>query len=361
MKILFLGDTHFGNHRQFGGPIVAGINRRCQELLDAVEREVRRVQQLHPDLGAVVQVGDFFDQARPSAAIVDASIRMMKGFPDLEWHILKGNHDMATFDAPSAVAPLGHVPGIRVYEQPKLVRIGSMKFGMIPYIDHSASVAMHQSKHVLSQADTLVMHYGVVREPTRPDQIGVDQVNGIWKQYAVSMTSPHRYGNIISGHEHGERSAGEYDMAIGLGSFADLDWSATRFSWPTLLILDSESGALDHLEIEGPAFVGWGPKTFNDKQILCMAINSHGAGIYIECPEEKEAYLRALVNIGLVQGYRVKPPQEIEESIGGTTERGGFSDLEQPIAEVLDSQGADLADEATQRVWASCIQHMKEH
>jgi DNA repair exonuclease SbcCD nuclease subunit len=152
MKVILLGDTHFGNHKQFGGPIVRGINRRCQEILDAVEREVRKAVEEDPDIEHVIQVGDFFDQARPPAAVIEATIQMMKRFPNLHWHLMKGNHDVASFDAPSALAPLAHIPGISVYEQPTLLEIGGRKYGLIPYIDHSAFTALHMAKLVLVQS-----------------------------------------------------------------------------------------------------------------------------------------------------------------------------------------------------------------
>ena len=65
MKVMILGDTQIANHKAMGGPVVNGLNRRCREILDAIDMAIVAAKYTY-GIQAVVQVGDFFDLARPS-------------------------------------------------------------------------------------------------------------------------------------------------------------------------------------------------------------------------------------------------------------------------------------------------------
>ena len=58
MTVCFLADLHVANHKRHGGPVKAGINRRCQHVLDALESAYKRAERL--DAKAVVILGDLF-------------------------------------------------------------------------------------------------------------------------------------------------------------------------------------------------------------------------------------------------------------------------------------------------------------
>lgn len=356
MSTLFLGDLHLGNHKWEGGELINGVNRRCRELLTAMRAAVDDAMALSPDLSAVVQVGDFFDQSRPDPAVVHAALELMRSYPNLDWHLMVGNHDLRAFGAPSALAPLGHVPGIFVYDQPTQIELSGLHYCLIPYISHSAKDALEMSRSVAHHADVLVLHYGVVSEASRPDQISKQDISF----YCVEQASRNPW--IISGHEHGERTAEDSGLrahyqCVGLGSFADLDWSASRFGLPHAAILRLD-GTLRCVPVNGPHFTK--SNLIDKRQFLNMALNSHGRGQYIEVPAERAEYAKVLQSTGLIQGWRVAPEKRAEAEQAPATERMGFGDLESPIAEVLDSRGEDLSDETTHRVWSRCLAHMKE-
>jgi hypothetical protein len=358
MSTLLLGDLHLGNHKWEGGELINGVNRRCRELLTAMRAAVDDAMALSPDLSAVVQVGDFFDQSRPDPAVVHAALELMRSYPNLDWHLMVGNHDLRAFGSPSALAPLGHVPGIYVYDQPTQIELEGLRYCLIPYISHSAKDALEMSRSVAHHADVLVLHYGVVSEASRPDQISKQDISF----YCAGKPW------IISGHEHGERTTepqrrrGHYNC-VGLGSFADLDWSAARFEWPHAIIVE-QNCTIKPVAVDGPHFTDpvWNPVIAKwQSSLLTQAINSRGRGLYVEVQADRADYAKVLQSTGLIQGWRVTPEKKAVGDVSApTTERMGFGDLESPIAEVLDSRGEDLSDETTHRVWSRCLAHMKE-
>lgn len=353
MSTLLLGDLHLGNHKWEGGELINGVNRRCRELLAAMRAAVDEALKVSPDLIAVVQVGDFFDQSRPDPAVVHAALELMRSY-DLDWHLMVGNHDLRAFGAPSALAPLGHVPRIHVYDRPTQIELSGLTYGLVPYISHSARDALEMAKGVTRSVDMLVLHYGVVDIASRPDQISRADI----------ATYSAAYPLVISGHEHGERSIRRVSSttSAGLGSFADLDWSATRFDYPRALVVFRDGG-LSSVYVDGPHFTkpSWDSQTAEYRRLLLqLAINSRGRGLYVEVQADHADYAKVLQSTGLIQGWRVTPEKTAETEQAPATERMGFGDLESPIAEVLDSRGEDLSDETTHRVWSRCLAHMKE-
>jgi hypothetical protein len=88
----FVADVHLHNHQAFGGVPVAGINRRCQMILDALQAaiDVARAQ----NCTDFVVLGDLFDTTRPVPQVVASLQRMFEKEQDeLRFTVLMGNHD----------------------------------------------------------------------------------------------------------------------------------------------------------------------------------------------------------------------------------------------------------------------------
>jgi len=359
-NVLFLGDTHFHNHRYEGGEMVSGVNRRCRELLSSVERTVALAVSKH-GVEDVVQVGDYFDQCRPPAPVVEACIRMMKA-SGLRWHLLRGNHDAGAFGVASALAPMAHIEGIHVYEEPEQVEIGGTRVAMVPYVSHSVLEALEMSLAAIQGADKIVMHYGVVENATRPDQITERDILRFLDRRGV-RTNPDVLGQmIISGHEHGSRTVIRHrpdSLVRAIGSYADLDWSAVGFSNAAALVIEYDgSTRFRSLRVKGPAFQRV-PDGSTIQDLLVRALNSQGTGLYLDGSDKVATMLSALREVGLIQGYRVQGVAIESESERQVSEEG-FASAEEVIAEVLERSGADLAEESTQRVWAQCLDHIRE-
>lgn len=341
--------------------MVNGVNRRCRELLTSVERTVALAVSKH-GVEDVVQVGDYFDQCRPPAPVVEACIQMMRA-SGLRWHLLRGNHDAGAFGVASALAPLDHIEGIHVYEEPEQVEIGGMRVAMVPYISHSALEALEMSLDAIQGADKIVMHYGVVENATRSDQITERDIFRFLARRGVSANQNVPSQMVISGHEHGARTVTRRrwdSRSSALGSYADMDWSAVNFSNAAALVTSSYEGVtrFNSLRVKGPAFQKV-PDGQTIQELLVRALNSHGTGLYLNGSEQMSPLLSVLRELNLIQGYRVQGVA-VDSGPGKQVSEEGFSSAEEVIAEVLERSGADLAEESTQRIWVQCLDHIRE-
>lgn len=87
-KIAFIADVHLGNHAVCGGPVVAGINARARETIDALFAAKRIADSYHARLYVL---GDLFDSTKPPPQIIAEAQRVLRG--TYNTHLLMGNHD----------------------------------------------------------------------------------------------------------------------------------------------------------------------------------------------------------------------------------------------------------------------------
>lgn len=128
-RIALIADAHVGNHRRFGGPSTGGLNRRCWDVLTAVER----ASALALDEGcvALVSLGDFFDATNPNPQTLERVLRIVD-VSSLEWIFLKGNHEMVSADeGDHALAPL--YPLARIVDEPEVVEVDDASLCLVPF------------------------------------------------------------------------------------------------------------------------------------------------------------------------------------------------------------------------------------
>ena len=123
MLIAAVADIHAGNHAIMGGPAVNGLNERCRKVVAVLAAAAKFAKSKGARL---VIEGDVFDTARPSPQLVRA---VMDALAVVETDVIPGNHDRVT-DAPGdhALAPLGRMSNVRVYDEPALVGPGVNEF-----------------------------------------------------------------------------------------------------------------------------------------------------------------------------------------------------------------------------------------
>jgi hypothetical protein len=93
MRFVFVTDVHLGNHNRHGGPVTAGINQRCQMILDALRNAAEYA--LRVRARAFFVLGDLFDTSKPTP-------QMLRGVQEV-FNLLRragcspvllvGNHD----------------------------------------------------------------------------------------------------------------------------------------------------------------------------------------------------------------------------------------------------------------------------
>lgn len=316
-----------------------GLNRRCRELLWAIERDVKLWVEEH-GVTSVVQLGDFFDGPRPSGAVLDASIRMIQN-TGVPWHILRGNHDIASYEAPSAIAPLGHVPGVTIYERPTLANIDGFLVGMVPYMGPDAAaeidkacqelfsrhhpywsstqmareIAQHwaHDEDLSHQIDFMAVHYGFVRNPSRSDHA---PVLSIFWQYPRDI-------QWFYGHEH--TSSHVDHRQVSIGSYGNVTFGdCMEGNLPTVhesAIYCSPSKIL-RVGNGGPAlidFAQWDLVYPWADMVRWLLERLRGApeppSIYVRVQKQHVGLAEMLVACKLVTGYLIAPAVPREETV----------------------------------------------
>lgn len=203
MKIAFVADVHIANHRKWGGPVNAGLNRRAYECVQTLERAVRAAAQVGAH--AFFVLGDLFDHARPAPQLIRATADALC-CTDLPVYILLGNHDLqstdghdhacAAFELSTAVTP------IRVIEKAESIMLEHegehTEVICVPYRPGIASEWLPAELSALgltwgnSHVRTLFTHVGIWDDETPSymrsahDAVGLGQVRWLMDAYNIS-------------------------------------------------------------------------------------------------------------------------------------------------------------------------------
>lgn len=347
MSVLVIGDTHIWNHKWQGGPLVDGINQRCRDILESILNTVHTAVK---DYGVttVVQLGDFFDGPKPSAAVLDAAIRMIEE-SGVTWHIIAGNHDIASYDAPTAVAPLGHVENVYVYERPTQVVIEGFTWAMVPYMGPNADAALTNAAHVLNTSSYAAVHYGLTWEAERrPDTLAV----GNW---VAAVRKNHTVAYGFFGHEHTSRARSGYGISLGAytnSNFSDVDCT------PTVAIVEGSNSVT--YRAYGPRFVSCDTDELDLPSLLnSQHIRGHVLGFptYLYINKNKEQAAQVLLEAGVIQGYKVKTTPLAEQPDATVT---NSADACAPMDVVYATAGSLVAAEHLEAVVAILEQDMQE-
>lgn len=209
IALAFAADVHLGNHKRFGGELVAGLNARGRLSVAALMRatEIARDQ----DVSDFFVLGDLFDDDRPNPQLI-AATQCVFGLADCPApHVMVGNHD-ATSDAVGhhALAPL--LPVADVVDAPRVIRLtrgrDAIEIGLIPYMPRPAATYLAEALQALewSSSDAtrlLGIHAGVKDASTPPwlrdstDAIDVDEL--------AALAAEHGIDTIFAGNWHDHR------------------------------------------------------------------------------------------------------------------------------------------------------------
>lgn len=287
-RILVLGDTHIHNHQAMGGPVVDGINSRCRDIVRSILAVVAKEK---PD--AVVQLGDFFDVAKPPPAVLDLAMQMITK-TDVPWYILAGNHDISTLGAPTAIRPLGHLPNVTIFEDPKMFKIDNTDCMAIPYCSLSAKEAVNTAFNQYGSfcPKLYFLHYGLEHnEHNGPDYIHLNAAGSA----------------VFHGHDHQGYSDPFLD-AHNIGSFAELRFGE-RYLPNSYAIVDTDKMYVDiTCKKIGPIFLDdAGPALSNAPHALSQVLRmSPGAtSVYLRVVPDRVTFAQELKNLGVIQDYAV--------------------------------------------------------
>lgn len=334
--ILVLGDTHIGNLKAFGGPIREGLNERCRLTLRTLDRALAGA--VRRGVKDVVQLGDLFDNARPSPAVVDATIRVLMRHPVRYW-ILAGNHDRASFDAPSAVSVLAHLDGVRVFEDLEQVNIGHLRCTMVPYTARTAAEAMDQASD-LGPRDVTFAHYGLAEtaiELTLPDFFRMGQAPS---------------GLTVTGHKHLHTMQSWTTIkVINLGAFMPVTFGDRnlvrpqylQFYGPPFLVEHGEYPGMNYTKgIDGgPRFIELAPGVWQSE--LLRAYTFWGAEVvYARAhPAMDRDLLNELVEVGLLGGWLYEGDIVAEDIVTDTAPSLAPPPIADSVQDWINSRGRE--------------------
>lgn len=299
MTTLVVGDLHVWNHKAFGGPVVGGLNRRCRDILQSVYQIVEYAKH-HHRVTHVVQLGDFFDGPKPSPQVLNAALDMIAA-TKVEWHIIAGNHDIASYEAPSALAPMNHAGNICTYDTAQFAQIDGQRWLMVPYSGPNALEALKVlEKLSVYSSCNLAVHYGFVSAPSRPDCVVPGDMS--------KLVGMHNRGTVKAffGHEHDSTTTTSWGGSCGSLlplNFSDVDKSLRVFTTEGRIVLPSALTP-KFVDLRGlPAAITGSP----DKFVSWLASLEYLSdfSVYARVEQHQEAYAKELIASGLLSGYQV--------------------------------------------------------
>lgn len=144
----FIADVHVGNPRRFGGASSAGINVRGRAVVDALDRAVRRSEELGSP--ALVVLGDLFDRSATDPRLMAATMRALAS-EKVRVLVLVGNHDqVSTQPNDHALGPLAFVPNVVLVESPRKFNLPSgLELLLVPFEPGDARVYLPERLRAL--------------------------------------------------------------------------------------------------------------------------------------------------------------------------------------------------------------------
>jgi hypothetical protein len=278
MKIAFVADVHLGNHKVYGGPLVAGLNDRCRMVLGCLRSAYDFA--MKEDCQALIVDGDLFDTAKPPPQLIAAVQAVIDHYPDVPTYIMLGNHDMeSAAEGDHALGPLS--PVATIITKPTKLRIRSkgrttvdeVEVWAVPFQPGKAEewlplvlAEVQGQPPVVSSASSpkvLALHLGLRDKGKTPpwlmdahDSVGIEQVQG--------LVQKHELDAVYAGNWHNPEEWVWYDAnrsattplrAVQIGTLCPTGFDNPGASFGTMAIYDShKNNGCCVLPVPGPRF-----------------------------------------------------------------------------------------------------------
>jgi hypothetical protein len=269
-----------------GGPVVDGINSRCRDIVRSI---LTVVQEEKPD--SIVQLGDFFDVAKPPPAVLDLAMRMIRK-TEVPWYILAGNHDISTIGAPTAIRPLSHLPNVRIFEEPEFFELHGKKCLAVPYCSLSAKDAVNRAFTLdkTTLPDYAFLHYGLAFE----SHMGPDYID-----LGIARDRPMMMCLAFHGHDH----CGYWDednLNVNVGSFAELRFGELELTDSCYLLYteEPERNSRQRIKPIGPMFLD--DNSIDINRLLFLIANSKATSVYLRVKPDRVSFAQELKGQGFV-------------------------------------------------------------
>ena len=265
MRVGIVADVHIGLHKKFGGPVVAGLNRRAQLALATLKAAQNEAIDL--DCERFVVAGDLVDYISVEPQLMRALQLALTS--EIATYVMRGNHDMVSaVDGDHALGPLAAVPNVAVIETPQTFALDhGAELVIVPFQPGDARVWLPEvlekigPQHHPGNAGKpriLVIHLGLIDDSTPEFLRGAHDAIPV-KQLA-RLANYNGYDTVVAGNWHSYKKwqtrSGAHLVQIGALVPTGFDNPGMR-GYGTLLVYDTDSPASppERHEIPGPRFV----------------------------------------------------------------------------------------------------------
>lgn len=254
--IAFIADVHVANHRRHGGPMKSGINRRCAQVLGALEVAVGRARRR--GCKGLAVLGDLFDTVNPPQQVVAEVQRILGDFPT--W-VLLGNHEqVSTEPGDHALGPLG--PVVTVIEQPTHLRI-SEEYGLFfvpfrpgPAVEWLPEVLAEwcggdDPKFVPGPGTAILTHLGISDDSTPAFLRGTH--DSVPASLAKGLCDRHGFSAFFAGNWHHHKCLSADPLIVQVGTLAPTGWDNPGVDHGQVVYWDGASYEVE--QVPGPRFL----------------------------------------------------------------------------------------------------------
>jgi hypothetical protein len=247
--IHFIADVHLGNHRQHSGPVECGVNTRCREGLEVLQRVVNTCGD-----EPLVILGDLLDNTRPRPQLL-AELQAILGSSSRSTLVLVGNHEIvSTTPGDHALGPLDAEYGVHVVDRPCTWGVDDATLLMVPYgvelqrlpeIVHEMCASLATGK-----PRALCGHFGIVDANTPPylrddpDAVELDVLLRLCEQHSISK--------VFAGHWHKART---WQHVYQVGALMSADWRDPGFRGLGRQLMWHARSGVGEQYFAGPRFV----------------------------------------------------------------------------------------------------------
>jgi len=259
MRIAACADVHLGNPGRHGGPVVAGINTRGQQVLTVLRRAVQEAAASGAE--ALVIAGDLMDSSRMRPQWIRAAQEVL-GSTGMTVHIISGNHDQeSTAEGDNALTPLKALANVQVHEIPTIVYSADHTLVLVPFQPGPASKWFPKALDTLlggipaRNPRVLAFHLGVKDATTAPWL--VDAPDSIDATELHALMVKHSIGFAIAGNWHdGRQWEVQGHTIVQCGALCPTGWNNPGLDGYGGLVL-YDTLARQHIiqEIPGPRFL----------------------------------------------------------------------------------------------------------
>lgn len=282
-RIAFIADIHVGNPSAFGGPIIAGINNRGRQVLDALERAVQAVEKFD----ALVICGDLFDTSSPSPQLVSEVQRILSQGP--RTFVLLGNHDMvSTASGDHALGPLLPLDNVLVAQLPEVDEVGDSLLLSIPFqpgdcrewfAQAVAYVSKMADEYGTDRKRILAFHLGIIDASTPSflahahDAIPAEVVQAVMREHGIDFA--------FCGNWH---NACKWGSIVQCGALVPTGWDNAGWDYGRVRTLDTSTGLISDIAIPGPRFIT--ATTTTAAREASLEATRRGCQLYLQLKEE---------------------------------------------------------------------------